>query len=126
MRHPGATRNFLFHSGDFRVKYQYKTKKPAVVQARRWQPRGCKAPKTAREKNMGRSFDFVPPEQATSAVPADVELPEIALPEIPDGGGMPELTGPSFPEMSLPEASDVAMADLPEIPAAELPDVFDI
>ncbi len=83
---------------------------------------------------MGRPV-FAPPSQAVEAVPDQAFLPvPMELPTIPDhpgpgDHGMPELTGPTFPELSLPDAAgaaDAAAVDLPDIPAADLPDIFGI
>ncbi len=83
---------------------------------------------------MGRPA-FAPPLQAVEAVPDQVNLPvQMDLPTIPDhpgpgDHGMPELTGPTFPVLSLPDdagAADAAAVDLPDIPAADLPDIFGI
>ena len=78
---------------------------------------------------MGRNFDFAPPEQATgNANSSHANLPDpIELPEVPEGGGMPELSVPTFEPLFLPSsASNHAVADLPDIPAADLPDIFGI
>lgn len=73
---------------------------------------------------MGRNFDSAPPEQARGSANSHAQLPD-PIP-LPDTGGMPELSGPTFEPLTLPEASGHAVTDLPEIPAADLPGIFDI
>lgn len=80
---------------------------------------------------MGRPA-FAPPSQAAEAVPNQANLPvQMDLPTIPDhpgpgDHGMPELTGPTFPVLILPEAAGAVAVDLPDIPAADMPDIFEI
>ena len=74
---------------------------------------------------MGRNFDFAPPEQYTGTARSHTNLPgPITLPSIPEGVGTPELTGPTFTPLNLPDAAGAAVADLPELPTLDMPDIF--